>query len=110
MQLAAGHDKPDNTRLIVIVPLRFHRRQLHRFQPSKGGVISPYGGTISHGFKRSGIVKHVKREICYVSGAPSDKVSLHLLQTGKRLCTNAKPSDIKFLTLNSWRVQNVANE
>lgn len=105
-----GHDKPDNTRLIVIVPLRFHRRQLHRFQPSKGGVRSPYGGTLSHGFKRGGIVKHVKRGICYVGGAPGDRVSLHSLETGKRLCTNAKPSDIKFLSFNSWRTVNAASQ
>ncbi|MCY7321518.1 MAG: RRXRR domain-containing protein [Phormidesmis sp. CAN_BIN36] len=99
-----GHDKPDNTRLIVIVPLRFHRRQLHRFQPSKGGMRSPYGGTMSEGFKRGGIAKHPKHGVVYIGGASKGKVSLHSLQTGKRLTQHAKPSDIKFLSFNSWRL------
>ncbi|MBW4648590.1 MAG: RRXRR domain-containing protein [Kastovskya adunca ATA6-11-RM4] len=104
-----GHDKPDNTRLIVIIPLRFHRRQLHRFQPGKGGVRSPYGGTISAGFKRGGIAKHPKYGVVYIGGASKGKVSLHSLETGKRLCQNAKPSDIKFLSFNSWRTIHAAN-
>jgi RRXRR protein len=111
-----GHDKPDNIRLIVIVPLRFHCRQLHRFQPSKGGARNRYGGTMSVGFKRGAIVQHVKLKTCYVGGwmeAPTKKdpnqkvVSLHCLATGKRLTKSAKPSDIKFLSFNSWRLAEV---
>lgn len=104
-----GQDKPDNTRLIVIVPLRFHRRQLHRFQPSKGGVRSPYGGTMSEGLKRGGIAKHPKFDLTYIGGASKGRVSLHSMQTGKRLIQNAKPSDIKFLSFNSWRTVDAAN-
>jgi hypothetical protein len=33
-----GHAKPDNTKLLIIVPLRFHGRQLHRLQPESGGI------------------------------------------------------------------------
>ncbi|KAM3092317.1 RRXRR domain-containing protein [Phormidesmis sp. 146-35] len=99
-----GHDKPDNTKLIVIVPLRFHRRQLHRFQPSKGGVRSPYGGTMSEGLKRGGIAKHPKYGVVYIGGASKGKVSLHSLTTGKRLTQGAKASDIKFLSYSSWRL------
>lgn len=98
-----GHDKPDNTQLIVIIPLRFHRRQLHRFQPGKGAIRSPYGGTISEGFKRGGIARHPKYGIVYIGGASKGRVSLHSLETGKRLTQNAKPSDTKFLSFNSWR-------
>lgn len=105
-----GHDKPDNTRLIVIVPLRFHRRQLHRFQPSQGGVRPPYGGTMSVGFKRGGIAKHPKFGLTYIGGASKGRVSLHSLTTGKRLTQNAQPSDIKFLSFNSWRTVNAANQ
>lgn len=104
-----GHDKPDNTRLIEIVPLRFHRRQLHRFQPSKGGIRSPYGGTMSEGFKRGGIAKHPKYGVVYIGGASKGKVSLHSVATGKRLTQHAKPSDIKFLSFNSWRTVNAAS-
>lgn len=102
-----GHSKPDNTRLIVLVPLRFHRRQLHRFQPSKGGVRSPYGGTMSEGFKRGSIARHPKYGFVYIGGASKGKVSLHSLTTGKRLTQGAKPTDIKFLSFNSWYLAKV---
>ena len=55
-----GHVKPDNKAVLHIVPLRFHRRQLHRLQPEKGGIRKPYGGTLSMGFKRGAWVKHPK--------------------------------------------------
>jgi hypothetical protein len=108
-----GHLIPDNTTLIEIIPLEFHRRQLHRLQHSAGHVRLRYGGTISAGFKRGSIVKHHKYAFCYVGGwqeSPTKKdpnrktVSLHSLQTGKRLTQNALASDIKFLAFNSWRV------
>ena len=59
-----GHLSPDNTKLIEIVPLEFHRRQLHRLQHSIGHVRSRYGGTISAGFKRGSIVKNPKYGFC----------------------------------------------
>jgi hypothetical protein len=33
-----GHTVPDNTRLLCVTPLRWHRRQLHMLQPRLGGV------------------------------------------------------------------------
>lgn len=108
-----GHLVPDNTTLIEIVPLEFHRRQLHRLQHSPGHIRPRYGGTISAGFKRGSIVKHSKYGICYVGGwkeSPTKKdanrkaVSLHCLKTGKRLTQNAVVCEIKFLSYNSWRV------
>lgn len=98
-----GHTKPDNTDLLLIVPLRLHRRQLHRLQPSKGGVRKAYGGTRSMGFKRGSWVKHPKWGLCYVGGASRERISLHSLETGKRLCQNARPEDCEFLTYSSWR-------
>jgi len=100
-----GHIKPDNTRLLCITPLRFHRRQLHRFQPEAGGIRKPYGGTRSHGLKRGSLVKHPKWGVVYVGGCLKDRISLHSVTTGKRLTQNAKPSDCQFLTYNSWRVR-----
>ena len=38
-----GHKKPDNERMLLVTPLRFHRRQLHRLQPERGGRRKPYG-------------------------------------------------------------------
>ncbi len=110
-----GHAAPDNTSLIEVVPLEFHRRQLHRLQHQKGGVRPRYGGTMSAGFKRGSVVKHPKYGFTYVSGwqeSPTKKdpnrktISLHALQTGKRLTQNAIPTDCKFLAYNWWRVVN----
>jgi hypothetical protein len=37
-----GHVKPDNEKMLLITPLRFHRRQLHKLQPVSGGIRKPY--------------------------------------------------------------------
>lgn len=107
-----GDPTPDNETVIEFIPLRFHRRQLHRLEHAKGHVRARYGGTMSVGFKRGSIVKHPKWGVCYVSGwmeSPTKKnpdrkvISLHSIQTGKRLCQNADPEDVRFLSYNSWR-------
>jgi hypothetical protein len=100
-----GDTRPENKRLTLITPLRFHRRQLHKLQPSIGGVRKREGGTISHGFKRGSLVKHVKYGLTYVGGYLKDRISLHCVDTGKRLCQNAKPCDVQFLTFNTWRLR-----
>lgn len=100
-----GHTLPDNTAMLYIVPLRFHRRQLHRLQPEKGGVRKPYGGTLSMGIKRGSWVKHPKHGTCYVGGTLNGRVSLHRLQDGKRLCQNAMVEDLAFLCTASWRMR-----
>lgn len=100
-----GHAEPDNTAMLYIVPLRFHRRQLHVLQPAKGGVRKPYGGTLSLGFKRGSWVRHPKYGVCYVGGSSGDRISLNSMQTGKRLAQNAKPADLKFLCTASWRLR-----
>ncbi len=108
-----GHTVPDNTSLTEVVPLEFHRRQLHRLQHQVGRVRPRYGGTISAGLKRGSIVKHSKYGFCYVGGwqeSPTKKnpnrktISLHALSTGKRLTQNALPKDCKFCAYNSWRM------
>lgn len=101
-----GHDKPDNIQVLEIVPLRFHRRQLHVFNPGKNGYRRPYGGTRSQGFKRGAIVKNKKYGVCYVGGEDIKKlrISLHDMHTGKRLTQSAKPSDTKHLCFNTWRL------
>jgi hypothetical protein len=100
-----GHTKPDNTRLLCMTPLRFHRRQLHRLQPDEGGLRRPYGGTISLGFKRGSLVKHPQWGLAYVGGYLKDRISLHRLTDGRRLCQSARPSEVKFLAYNSWRTR-----
>ena len=63
-----AHTVPDHKEILYIVPLRFHRRQLHVLQPAKGGVRKCYGGTRSLGFKRSAWVQHSKYGVCYIGG------------------------------------------
>lgn len=100
-----GHTKPDNTRLLCVTPLRFHRRQLHRLQPEIGSIRKPYGSTRSHGFKRGSLVKHPQWGLAYVGGFLDDRISLHSVATGQRLTQWAKPSDCRLLTFNVWRAR-----
>ena len=102
-----GKRKPENTRVLRIIPLRFHRRQLHVQIPTKGGKRKRYGGTISLRFKRGSLVKHVKLGLTYIGGSSKDRVSLHSLETGKRLTQSAKLEEIKFLTYSSWRFSTI---
>lgn len=101
--VVGGDAEPDNRNVVEFIPLRFHRRQLHRLEHGKGHIRSPYGGTMSMGFKRGGIARHPKWGVTYIGGSSKERVSLHSIQTGKRLTQNAKPADIKFLAYNSWR-------
>lgn len=109
-----GEPKESHQDLLVVTPLRFHRRQLHRLEHAPGHIRSRYGGTISAEFKRGSIVKHPKWGLTYVGGEmvkptrkePNRKViSLHSLETGKRLTQSANPEDIKFKTYNTWRTK-----
>jgi hypothetical protein len=34
-----------------------------------------------------------------------EKITLHSIETGKRLCQNAKPQDVKFKSYNTWRAR-----
>lgn len=99
-----GHTAPDSKAMLYIVPLRFHRRQLHRLQPEKGGVRKPYGGTLSMDFKRGSWVKHPKHGVCYVGGITDGRISLHSLQDGSRI-TKVKPNTVQFLNRSSWRIR-----
>jgi len=100
-----GHERPDNTAILYLVPLRWHRRQLHRLEYQTGAVRPAYGGTLSLGFKRGSWVKHPKYGLCYVGGSSKGYISLHSLDTGQRLTQRAKPQDLTFLCTASWRVR-----
>jgi hypothetical protein len=98
-----GKAAPDNRRLVCIAPLCWHRRQLHRFQPEKGGKRKPYGGTISQGIKRGALVKHPKWGKATIGGTMDGKVSLHDPQTHKRLTQSAKVKECQPIKLLRWR-------
>jgi hypothetical protein len=100
--IVGGHKYVDNKEMLVVKSLRFFRRQLHVLQPGKEGVRKNYGSTMSEGFKRGSLVIHPKYRLTFVGGASKGRVSLHSVVDGKRLCQNAKPSEIKFLAYNSW--------
>lgn len=102
---AGGHTTPDLKRLLCITPLQLHRRQLHRLQPSTGGVRSPYGGSRSHGFKRGSLVKHHKWGLAYVGGMLKSWICLHDVVTGARLSQKVNPKHVQFLAYNSWRTR-----
>jgi hypothetical protein len=42
-----GHTEPDNKAMLYLVPLQFHRRQLHRLQPEKGVSANPTAGQLA---------------------------------------------------------------
>lgn len=100
-----GHDKPDNESMLLISPIRLHRRQLHRLQPGVGGIRSHYGGTRSLGLKRGSLVKHPKYGLTYVGGCPDGRISLHSISSGKRITHKAKPEQTTFVCYNPWRVR-----
>ncbi|MCQ3929367.1 MAG: hypothetical protein DPW16_02825 [Chloroflexi bacterium] len=100
-----AHRVVDNPAILYIIPLRFHRRQLHALQYAKGGERRLYGGTLSMGIKRGSWVKHPKYGLCYVGGSSKGRISLHNMASGQRLCQNAKPEDCMILTTASWRIR-----
>ena len=101
--LVGGHTKPDNIKIKRMIPIQFHRRHLHKFQPDKNGERLRYGGTMSLGFKKGSLVKNQKHGLCYVGGNARGWLSLLSLKTGKRLCQNARIENTRFLAYNSFR-------
>ena len=99
-----GHEVVDNKEMIKLVPLRFHRRQLHALQPVKNGVRRDYGGTRSLGLKRGSLVRHKKYGLCYVGGSKKDRISVHSLESGKRLSQDVRVEDCVFRTYLSGRL------
>ena len=90
--------------MLLIRPMQFHRRQLHAFQPAKDGIRRAYGSTRSMGFRRGSIVSHHKYGVCTIGGTSKNKISLHSLQTGKRLTQSASHSDIIFKSYNNYNL------
>ena len=97
--------QPENTRLLCLTPLQWHRRQLHRLQPAKAGKRKPYGGTRSLGFTRGTLVKHPKYGRAYVGGTLKGRLSLHALSDGKRLCQDANAELCQKQTILRWRAR-----
>ena len=103
--VVGGPAVPEQTRLLCLTPLRWHRRQLHRLQPQRGGIRPPYGATQSLGFTRGTLAQHPKYGLAYVGGTWQRRLSLHSLSDGKRLCQNAKPADCRPRVVLRWRAR-----
>lgn len=103
-EVVGGHIKPENVRTLFLKPIKRHRRRLHVQNPKKGGVRKSYGGTRSLGIERGTLVKHVKYGLSLVGGTSKGRVSLHDLETNKRLCQNAKLEDLTILTNLKWNI------
>jgi RRXRR protein len=101
----SGAVKPTCTRLWYLIPSRLHRRQLHRFQASKGGVRKPYGGSRTLGLKRGTLIMHPKYGLCAVGGFDRKKqtISLHAYRTNQRLTQGACVKECRTLTWVAWR-------
>jgi hypothetical protein len=103
--LVGGETIPEQTRLLCLTPLRWHRRQLHRLQPDRGGSRAPYGSTRSLGFTRGTLVRHATYGFAYVGGTLHGRLSLHALTDGKRLSQNARPTDCRPRVVLRWRAR-----
>jgi hypothetical protein len=101
----SGAHAPSCTRLWYLVAVELHRRQLHRQQPAKGGVRTPYGGTRSWGFSRGTLVQHPRYGLCRLGGADrtQPRVSLHAYTTNARLTQRAQPAECRILTRMAFR-------
>jgi hypothetical protein len=84
--------------------LRFNRRELH--QGYHNGVRKLYGSTRSLGLNRGTLVTHPKYGLSYVGGTSNKLISLHNVETGKRLSQNVKKSNLTILTKQTWRSSN----
>lgn len=102
-----GANQPSERRIFYITEIRLHRRQLHRFQPEKGGERKPYGGTCSLGLKRGTLVIHSKYGLCSVGGYNSKKnrISLNAYADNKRLTQGAKITDCSVKTFSPYRTR-----
>jgi len=99
-----GHIRPDNTKMLFVVPLQFHRRKLHKLCPSKGGIRKRDGGTRSLGFKKGSLIKHPKYGLAYIGGySNTNRITLHSLNTGERVSRDIRPEHCKFIAYLSWR-------
>ena len=99
------HTRPEMKEVMELKPIPIVRRQLHMFNPQKGGRRSRYGGTMSEGYKKGTLVIHPKFGKTYLGGNDGKGgVSLHDYVTGKRLTQLAKLGDCKVVAHSPWTV------
>ena len=95
--------EPQHQDLYRFTPIERQRRCLHRSNPSQGGNRPPYGGSNKGRFKTGTLVTHQRHGLCYTGGAAGGRISLHNLETGTRLCQNARVADCRPRSPLAWR-------
>ena len=101
--VVGGHPLPQHRRMMRIIPIQRQRRNLHKQVPKKGGIRGLAGGTNKGGLKTGTLVKHPKHGLCYTGGFCKTGLSLHSLETGKRIMRTAKKEDLDLKCSISWR-------
>ncbi len=100
-EMILGEVTPDKS-FYKLSLLRFNRRELHQgFK--KGGLRRNYGSTRSGELSRGTLIKHPKWGVTYLGGNSKGRVSLHNVESGKRLCQSVKVEDLVTLTRLAWR-------
>ena len=82
--------------LYCIEYLQYNRRSLHVQNYKKGHIRRRTGGTVSLGIPRGSMVKY-RGDIYYVGGNSGNRISLHIVQDGKRKFRNVKLEDVMVL-------------
>lgn len=98
-EVIGGHTDIDNERTLYLKPIMLHRRKLHEILPKKNNSRRDYGGTMSLKMKRGTLINHPEYGLSYLGGNSKGRVSLHDINSGKRLCQNAKKEDLEIKTI-----------
>lgn len=78
------------------------RRQIHRFEPSKGGIRSPYGGSTALGFRKNTVVWY-KGKLYRTGGSTKNRLSLHSFDfKNRRITQNARSEECEPLFQQTW--------
>lgn len=98
-----GLTVPENKILYRIIPIQFHRRQLHLINPQKNNIRKPFGGMKSLNFIKGSIVKHFRFGLVSIGGSMKGRISLHNMETGERISQCASARRCEFLYKTNWR-------
>ena len=109
--IVGGHLYPDYIGLTKMQRYECCRRQLHVFNPGKGGVRKRYGGTILPGGLRKGTLvkytpKNAKRGYLALVTGHSEKTgySLSYIDDAKRYAQNGKLEYMQILHQTKWLI------
>jgi hypothetical protein len=98
---------PDNKLIYKFVPMIVHRRQLHMFQFSKGGIRKRYGGTVSLGIPK-GTVCRYRGDYLVVGGNMGGRLSLNRLIDNKRITRSARVEEVELMGYKQrWGVKKI---